>query len=232
LSREGQDVGNEDMLNAELGSWAETEDVAFGDWTWDDTAANAFAPSSVEFEGGYEPDLEGEMVMTDRSSLATSHWPLATPLENIPWDAPGVMPDSLEVELIEAWLVDPNAFDVFSNKIPVEWLLSPVTRLVHQVCREFIDRGLLPTFDRLMTRFDDARMKTLLVTWDESASEKHLTVNDQLLVEITGGFERRHERRSRPREIGRLKEESLSDEDKLQLLLEIQQKQRTKHGIE
>ncbi|MCL2623459.1 MAG: hypothetical protein FWD31_07315, partial [Planctomycetaceae bacterium] len=219
----------------------EMDDVAFGDIVFDDTViamdrmADEFAESDYEFEGGYEPDLEGEMPLAPlEKSLA--------PLENIPWDAPGVMPDSLEVELIEAWLVDPNSFEVFSTKIPVEWLLSPITRLVHQVCREFCDRGLTPTFDRLMTRFDDAKMKTLLVTWDESASEKQLKkrepycdpqpITDQLIVEIVEGFERRNERRSRPKEIGRLKAENLSDEDKLQLLMEIQQKQRTRHGLD
>ena len=188
--------------------------------------------NDFDFEGGYEPDLEGETAMEAHSSLATSHWPLATSLPEIPWDVTGVLPDSLEVELLEAWLVEPNAFDVFREKIPVEWLLSPVTQLVHRVCREFSDQGLMPTFDRLMTRFDDAKMKTILVTWDESANEKKLTVSDQFIVEIVGGFEKRNDRRTRPREIGRLKAENLSDEEKLNLLLEIQQKQRSRHGIE
>ena len=226
LSREGQDVDSADTLNAELGSFGEMDDVAFGD-----AETENFVESDGEFEGGYEPDLEGEMVESHQPP-ATGHRPLATPLPDIPWEMTGVTPDALEEELIKAWLIDPHSFDVFYTKIPEEWLLSPITRLVRQVCCEFIDRGLTPTFDRLMTRFDDPRMKTLLVTWDESASDKQLTVNDQLIVEIVGGFERRNERRTRPREIGRLKAESLSDEDKLQLLLEIQQKQRSKHGIE
>ncbi|MCL2117679.1 MAG: CHC2 zinc finger domain-containing protein [Planctomycetaceae bacterium] len=237
-------VQSEDMLNAELDGLAEwdngmNDSMVDGEMveggTYPETADSPtlhFAlctlnPSDDEFEGGYEPDLEGEMVHMPMAQAA-----FVEPLPGIPWDVTGVLPDSLEAELIEAWLIEPNAFGVFREKIPVEWLLSPVTRLVHQVCCEFSDRGLLPTFARLMARFDDPKMKTMLVTWDESANEKKLTVNDQLIVEITSGFERRNERRVRPREIGRLKAETLSEEEKLQLLREIQQKQRAKHGIE
>ena len=192
-------------------------------------------------DGEFEFDAELTSVQFDDELEATDEMNTETqpendheafePLPDIPWDLPGVMPDSLEIEMIEAWLAEPNSFEVFRAKVPVEWLFSPVTKLVYRVFHEFSDRGLLPTFDRVMTRFDDAKMKTMLVTWDESATEKQLTVNDQLIVEIVGGFERRNERRTRPKEIGRLKADGLSDEDKLKLLLEIQQKQRARHGI-
>ena len=187
-------------------------------------------------EAGMERSGMTEFINPEARILESEAW-----LPEIPWDMTGVLPDALEEELIKAWLIDPDSFEVFSTKIPVEWLLSPITRLVHQVCCEFSDQGLAPTFDRLMTRFDDAKMKTLLVTWDESANEKQRkreqycdpqSVNNQLIVEIVGGFERRNEHRMRPKYIGRLKAENLSDEDKLQLLLEIQQNQRERHGIE
>jgi len=82
-----------------------------------------------------------------------------------------------------------------------------------------------------MTRFDDPKMKSFLVERDEAAAEKQLAVTDRLIMEIVDGFERRHLERSKPKEIGKLRTGSLSSEQKMSLLLEIQQKQRARHGI-
>lgn len=157
--------------------------------------------------------------------------PHIAPLPKIPWDLAGIMPDGLEKDLIEIWLSDPMVFDVFREKILGERLVSPVTQLIYQVCCEFSDRGEQPTFERLMTRFDDPKMKSFLVERDEAAAEKQLAVTDRLIMEIVDGFERRHLERSKPKEIGKLRTGSLSSEQKMSLLLEIQQKQRARHGI-
>ena len=222
-------IENLDANNALLEAFAESdEDVQFEEFDGDFEHTTITAPSVSDESQEFESSDPMQQDVTDEAHADYAF----EPLPDIPWDVPGIMPDSLEFELIEAWLTEPNSFEVFREKVPTEWLLSPVTRLLHRVFNEFSDRGLLPTFDRVMTRFDDAKMKTMLVTWDESATEKQLAVNDQLIVEIVGGFERRMERRLRPKEIGRLKADGLSEEEKLQLLLEIQQKQRARHGLE
>ncbi|MDR1492541.1 MAG: toprim domain-containing protein [Planctomycetaceae bacterium] len=189
----------------------------------DDVNANLLAAGNeedlnVEYEGYYiGEDSEAEL-----SRLPSP----ASLLPEIPWEVSGILPGPLEIELLEAWLTAPESFEVFRERIPLEWLISPVTRLVYRVCCEFSDAGTTPTFERLMTRFDDAKMKTMLVTWDESAAEKEIAVNDRLIAEIIDGFERQQEERSRPREIGRLRAEELSGEEKMRLLLEIQEKQK------
>ncbi|MDR1959862.1 MAG: toprim domain-containing protein [Planctomycetaceae bacterium] len=157
--------------------------------------------------------------------------PDAVPLPPIPWELSGILPDALEKDLIEAWLIDPHVFDILRDKIPESRFLSPVTKQIFQVCCEFSDHGNTPTFERLMTRFDDTKMKSYLVERDENAAEKQLTVNDRLIMEMIDGFERRHLERSKPKDIGRLRADGLSTEEKLNLLLEIQQKQRARHGI-
>ena len=225
------DTENIDANNALLEAMAELDDNEFGfdtelgDVYFGETSEDTQPRAGSVSDGPIEAETDSDELQPE-SNHATFE-----PLPDIPWDVPGIMPDSLEVELLEAWLTEPDCFEVFREKVPVEWLLSPVTRLLHRVFREFSDRGLKPTFDRIMTRFDDTKMKTMLVTWDESAAEKQLTVNDQFIVEIVESFERRNERRARPKEIGRLKADSLSEEEKLKLLLEIQQKQRARHGI-
>ncbi|MDR1382643.1 MAG: toprim domain-containing protein [Planctomycetaceae bacterium] len=197
----------------------------------DNINANLLAAGNEE-EGNAEHEgydfNEGTELHASTSRLASHAQnvsPSASDLPEIPWDVNGILPGPLEVELLEAWLTEPASFAVFREKIPLEWIVSPITRLVYRVCREFTENGTLPTFDRLMTRFDDAKMKTMLVTWDESAAEKERIVNDRLIAEIIAGFERQQEERLRPREIGRLRAEELSDEEKMRLLLEIQQKQ-------
>ncbi|MCL2347413.1 MAG: CHC2 zinc finger domain-containing protein [Planctomycetaceae bacterium] len=196
----------------------------------DSMAANVFDDDTFGDGNDIDNDIDERVDCGINSGSKTILFANA-PLPEIPWEVNGIMPDSLEVELLEAWLTEPETFDLFREKIPATWFVSPVTKLVYQVCCEFADNGRTPTFDRLMTRFDDPKLKMLLVTWDESAREKNLTVSDRLITEIVDGFERRQERRVRPKELGRLRAENLSSEDKMKLLLEIQQKQRARHGV-
>lgn len=184
-------------------------------------------------EEDFIPSEIYELVSNENETEQHETWkkPHVETLPSIPWELTGILPDSLEKDLLESWLADPGVFDVFREKISESWLVSPVTKQIYLVYCEFSDRRETPTFERLMTRFDDTKMKSYLVDRDEAATEKHLVVSDRLIMEIVDGFERRNLERSKPKDIGRLRDEEMTSEEKLHLLLEIQQKQRAKHGI-
>ena len=90
------------------------------------------------------------------------------------WNNKEWLPDNLEREMLELWLADATSIYQFWESVPVERCRSPITRLIYEKCNELIDRNVPATFDRLMTAFDDPRMKGLLVDLDESGRRKRL----------------------------------------------------------
>ena len=90
------------------------------------------------------------------------------------FDQPELMPDGLEREMLELWLLDPTAFYEFWETVSVERCRSPITRLIYKKCDDLIKRDKLVTFDHLIVAFNDLRLKSYLVDLDESAHRKIL----------------------------------------------------------
>jgi DNA primase len=149
------------------------------------------------------------------------------PFEKHVWNDSRFLPNSLEREYLELWLAQPEHYPRLAENVPFEALRSPITRQLDLMARDLWNRGDLPTFERVMLRYEDEAMKAFLIGLDESAAAKHLleTIADPetfetLLRDIFAGFERERFKRELPRQVGRLRESELSPEDKLQALLE------------
>ncbi|MBQ9799873.1 MAG: toprim domain-containing protein, partial [Thermoguttaceae bacterium] len=149
------------------------------------------------------------------------------PFEKNVWNDPRFLPNVLEREYLELWLVQPEHYPRLAENVPFEALRSPITRQLDLMARDLWNRGDLPTFERVMLRYEDEAMKAFLIGLDESAAAKRLpeTIADPenletLLRDIFAGFERERFKRELPRQVGRLRETELSPEDKLQALLE------------
>lgn len=148
------------------------------------------------------------------------------------------LPDALERELLELWFADPSTFAELNNLILDEWLLSPITRRLQAVFLEMSEGEQSVDFSRILTRFDDPRMKNYLVEIDEAAAEKGLSAEmdsekkEQIVTEIVRGFTLRDLKRRSPKEITALKNETLSKEEKKKKLQEIieQQRERQRGG--
>lgn len=149
------------------------------------------------------------------------------PFEKSVWSDARFQPNSLEREYLELWLSTPEHYPRLAERVPFEALRSPITRQLDLLARDIWTRGDEPTFDRVMLRYEDETMKAFLIELDESAAAKNLLETtadperlETLLREIFAGFERERFKREMPRRVGRLRENELSPEDKLQALLE------------
>ena len=83
------------------------------------------------------------------------------------------LPDFLERDMLELCMMDPTAIYAFWEFILPEQLHSPVTRLIYDQCSELVEqRGKPPTFNNLMTAFDDPQMKNYLIELEASGRKK------------------------------------------------------------
>jgi len=166
---------------------------------------------------------------------------------------PSPLPDLLERNMLELWLLDPTAIYEFWERVLPEQLRSPITRSIYQQCCELIDHQDKPaTFDNLMTAFDDPQMKNYLIELETSGRKKFFADDDdddnkidpafqvglserwnepefkalkaRLVAEITSEFDRREADREHRDKLNLLRSGELSEEEQMQQLLELQQR--------
>jgi len=164
------------------------------------------------------------------------------------------LPDLLERNMLELWILDPTAIYEFWEQVLPEQFRSPITLSIYQQCCELIDhQEKLATFDNLMTAFDDPQMKNYLIELEESGCKKFFPDDDhdeeidpafrvelterwkgpefkelkaKLITEIIAAFHQRETDRERQDDVNKLRDPELSEEEKLQQLLELQRKLR------
>ena len=163
---------------------------------------------------------------------------LFPPFEASVWGDRRFMPNALEREYLEFWLTDPSVYRDLVANLDDDALRSPIARQIDFVARDFLEHGEDPTFERVILRYEDEKMKSYLIELDESAADKGLPEVAQnperraaLLNEIIAGFERVRLERDIPKKIGALREKDASPEERLQTLLELQRQQQKKQGI-
>ena len=164
------------------------------------------------------------------------------------------MPDLLERNMLELWVLDPTAVYAFWEYILPEHLRSPITLLIYNQCSELVEQQNKPaTFDNLMTAFDDPQMKNFLIELEASGRKKFFPHENEeidfalrnklterwkdpqfrelkakLVEEIILAFNRREADRKRRDDLNQLQSDELSDEEKTKQLLELRQKLREK----
>ena len=162
-------------------------------------------------------------------------------------------PDHLERNMLELWILDPTAIYEFWERVLPEQLRSPITRLIYNQCSELVEQyGKPATFDNLMTAFDEPQMKNYLIELETSGRKKFFDDEDdaeideafrtalterwkepefkelkvQLIAEIISAFDQRETERERQDNVNKLRDPELSEEEKMQQLLELQRKFR------
>ena len=96
------------------------------------------------------------------------------------------LPDRLEREMLELWLLDPTVLYDFWEPVPPKRCRSPITKRIYEKCNELIERSKLPTFDRLIVAFDDQRMKRFLDELLETALQKSAIHEPPIIAEAAG----------------------------------------------
>lgn len=154
------------------------------------------------------------------------------PFEARLWDDPRFLPNDLEREYLEFMIAAPDHYGLLVARIENDELRSPIARQIDQLARDYLEQGVSPSFDRLILRYDDQRMKTFLIELDEGAAAKGLAASianpdsrAALLREIYRGFERENIRREVPKEISQLRDKDLSPEERMRALLDVRARQ-------
>ena len=188
-------------------------------------------PNRDEFAAA-EPDSSDELICPSAEFRDETPDTLAERYGKIPveiWQKTSLLPNQLEREFLEFWFVFPDMFEELAETVTPDDVHSPLTRQLLLLGNDLLNRSVVPTFDRILLRYDSSRMKNFLVGIDESAAEKNLherlksEVNREFLLhEIEFGFDRQRIALEEPRQLSDLREEELSDDEKLSRLLEFQ----------
>ncbi|MDO5310050.1 MAG: CHC2 zinc finger domain-containing protein [Planctomycetia bacterium] len=155
------------------------------------------------------------------------------PFETYVWHNQSLMPSLLEREYLQLWLTDPSVLPELLASIQTDDLRSPVTQQLDLLARDYFERDLEPTFERILLRYTDDNMKLFLINLDEQASKMELgkalenqTQRARLVGEIIAGFQRARMQREAPKQLSQLREKDASAESKLNALLAIQRQRQ------
>ncbi|MGI6402086.1 MAG: DNA primase [Thermoguttaceae bacterium] len=158
---------------------------------------------------------------------------LFPPFETTLWNDFRFMPNALEREYLEFWFTDPTIYKSLVANIANDDLRSPVARQIDLLGRDALERSETPTFEMIMLRYEDAKMKEFLIGLDSAAVDKGLPDvvkdpprRDALLREIIDGFDRARVDRELPKQINLLRESATPPEERLQTLLELRRQQQ------
>jgi hypothetical protein len=139
--------------------------------------------------------------------------------------------DPLEREMLELVLASPAILEQLAEWVKPSRLLAPIGRQIYARALELRQSGVSVDFARLLLEFDDPEVKNLLVELDEQARLKSKVEFDVRLQDVLANFHRRSNTEEVKAKTARLKEESLSEEEALALLLKIQQQVKSRPGI-
>ena len=158
--------------------------------------------------------------------------PLETASETQPAELPEIN-DPVQSEFLELLLAHPECLPAVREQLPLEHLGTGICRQIYDTCCRLADRGVDPSFDRLMLEFDEPAVKNLLVKLDETSQSKGKRASDpqDLLRELINTFKRKEAEKQRPRQITALREGGLDENRQVDMLEEILRQERNRQGI-
>lgn len=145
--------------------------------------------------------------------------------------------DPLVREMMELLVGNPHCILAVRDRMDAARIEPTSYRRIYQAILQLADEGAGCDFDRLMLRFDEPAMKSLLVELDESDRAKRdpkkedATPAEELLERLIQEFEKKEAKRRRPAQLGQLREATTEDERANELLKQIVQQERSRQGI-
>ena len=153
------------------------------------------------------------------------------PPDDVEFFEPTGQMDACQRELLEILIGHPTCLTAARKEISSDWLTSGLCRRIFEALCQFSEDELESAFDRLMLQFDDPNIKSLLVGMDEAGSRKEISDPEDVLKELIDSFKKREAIRRQPAVAGALRERRYDDEEELNILREIEQQARARHGI-
>jgi DNA primase len=156
--------------------------------------------------------------------------------QNMAEQDPNSPPETLEAcqkGFLEILLAFPDSFAELRDQINPDWLGRGSCRAIFEVCCNMAEEGILPTFDRLMTEFDDPAMKNLLVKFDEAGQSKGLPSlgYEKVVHDLLNIFQQRELEKRRPANVVELREGSKDPQQDALKLEQIMNQERRRQGI-
>lgn len=138
-----------------------------------------------------------------------------------------------ERELLELLIARPECLALARSRVSAEQFNAGPCRLIFETCCRLDDEGVVPSFDRLMLRFDEPAMKNLLVELDETgrAKDRQTADAEALLDEMSQTKSRNEAEKQRPAHIVALREGGLDVQQKATMLEDIFRRERDRQGI-
>ncbi|MCD4728126.1 MAG: toprim domain-containing protein, partial [Pirellulales bacterium] len=125
-----------------------------------------------------------------------------------------------ERELLELLIARPECLALAQSRVRAEQFNAGPCRLIFETCCRLDDEGVIPSFDRLMLRFDEPAMKNLLVELDETgrAKDRQTADAEALLDEMSQTKSRKEAEKQRPAHIVALREGGLDAQQQATML--------------
>ena len=163
-----------------------------------------------------------------RASQAVSQDPAAEPAEGADYRGKA---SPFEWELLSLLIRHGQCVPAAYAAISADDLETPWCRKLYTVMCRMLDEGKEPSFDRLMLEFDAPAAKRLLVELDESAADKGVASAESLLEKLIERNRNRQQVKSHPANTEVLREKRLDDQQAIELIRQIVEKERGRHGI-
>ncbi len=142
--------------------------------------------------------------------------------------------DPRVAELIEILILHPELTEVAADEIRPEWLsLGAGQALFAAFCRVH-HSGEPAEFQRVMTTLDDARLKNLLVEFDERAHQKAAQTQADAPSRLRGlieTFAEVDEATERREKLAKLEDKNLDEQEQLNILNQLIEQKRNRQGI-
>jgi len=140
-----------------------------------------------------------------------------------------------ESQLLELTLLYPELFEQFRLAVRSDQFRSAVLRAIFVHAASLCEEGRLPNLTNLLLVAEDERLQSRLVALDESAQEKYGQRSHQDLIEIAKQLIHhlswQELERDRRQEAARLQDRNLDDQHAEQILKQILEQERSRHGI-
>ena len=140
-----------------------------------------------------------------------------------------------ETQLLELTLLHPELFEQFRLAVRSDQFRSAVLRGIFVAAASLCEEGRVPSLANLLMVTEEARLQSRLVALDESAQEKHGQRSQEELTEIAQQLIHhlswQELERDTRQEAARLQDRNLDAQHAEQILKQILEQERSRHGI-
>ena len=136
-----------------------------------------------------------------------------------------------ESELLEVLLQQPELATQASQAVSPHQLSNESARRVYAKMIALAQANILPTFEKIILEFEQPAEKNLLVELDERGQDKGTDGIETRLSDVLAHFQRQSQQKQTEVDRQRLQEQQIDEDEALNLLNQVVQRERTRQGI-